>query len=209
MSVMRRRKHRCAPAVKAARGEVVPTFSGGTAFEDCGADRIGVVALAGDEPAEVAACRFDQCRRHLMSQALPGEQDAGPADLVGQSVQLAGVAESPRSRGGDRGAPSFMGAILEARRAGTLDEDDRSFEQGGVKKGIEDMTGKIVILAASTGLVLAPTAVDAKGCLKGAVVGGVAGHYAHHHAIAGAMAGCVAGHYMAKRHAWQKAAAHS
>jgi hypothetical protein len=60
-------------------------------------------------------------------------------------------------------------------------------------------------LAIGTLICVAPAA-EAKGCIKGAMVGGVAGHYAHHHAIAGAMAGCVGGHYLAKRHAEQKAA---
>ena len=54
---------------------------------------------------------------------------------------------------------------------------------------------------AAAALVLAPTPVLAKGCIRGAVAGAIGGHYAHHHAVAGAMAGCAAGHYYYKHKA--------
>jgi hypothetical protein len=51
-------------------------------------------------------------------------------------------------------------------------------------------------------MVLAPSASQAKGCIKRALVGGVAGHYAGHHGLLGAAAGCIIGRHQA--HAAQK-----
>ena len=52
--------------------------------------------------------------------------------------------------------------------------------------------------AALASLVLfAPSASEAKGCIKGALLGGVAGHYAGHHGLLGAAAGCLIGRHQA------------
>jgi hypothetical protein len=53
--------------------------------------------------------------------------------------------------------------------------------------------------AVGLGLVLAPVAAEAKGCIKGAIVGGAAGHYTGHHGLLGAAAGCVIGRHEANR----------
>jgi hypothetical protein len=54
------------------------------------------------------------------------------------------------------------------------------------------------LLAIAAFALVAPSAADAKGCLKGAAVGGVAGHYAGHHGVLGAAAGCLYGRHRAK-----------
>jgi hypothetical protein len=54
-------------------------------------------------------------------------------------------------------------------------------------------------------LILAPSASQAKGCIKGALIGGVAGHYAGHHGLLGAAAGCVIGRHQAHAAQRQKA----
>ena len=46
-------------------------------------------------------------------------------------------------------------------------------------------------------VLLAPSASEAKGCIKGALIGGVAGHYAGHHGLLGAAAGCLIGRHQA------------
>jgi hypothetical protein len=62
---------------------------------------------------------------------------------------------------------------------------------------------KTATAAAVTALMLlAPSASEAKGCIKGALVGGIAGHYAGHHGLLGAAAGCLIGRHQA--HAAQK-----
>jgi hypothetical protein len=66
-----------------------------------------------------------------------------------------------------------------------------------------DMKLLLVALVAS-GLALASTGADAKGCLKGAVVGGAAGHFAGHHGVVGAAAGCAIGHHQANKAAKQQ-----
>jgi hypothetical protein len=68
--------------------------------------------------------------------------------------------------------------------------------------------------AISVGLVLASTAVEAKGCIKGAIVGGLGGHYVGRGmsslgedragrwpTILGAATGCLVGRYEANRRA--------
>jgi uncharacterized protein YcfJ len=63
---------------------------------------------------------------------------------------------------------------------------------------------KRLILAVSVlGIVYAPVAAEAKGCIKGAIVGGVAGHVAGHGKL-GAAAGCVIGHHEANKRDAQK-----
>jgi hypothetical protein len=53
-------------------------------------------------------------------------------------------------------------------------------------------------------IILAPSASQAKGCIKGALVGGVAGHYAGHHGLLGAAAGCIIGRHQARAAQQQK-----
>jgi uncharacterized protein YcfJ len=57
----------------------------------------------------------------------------------------------------------------------------------------------LILGAALLGIVFAPAAAEAKGCIKGAIVGGVAGHVAGHHGKLGAVAGCVIGHHEANK----------
>ena len=52
--------------------------------------------------------------------------------------------------------------------------------------------------AIGVGLVLAPAAAEAKGCIKGAIVGGIGGHLVGH-GVLGAAAGCLVGRYKARR----------
>jgi hypothetical protein len=56
----------------------------------------------------------------------------------------------------------------------------------------------LILATAILGVVLAPAAVEAKGCIKGAIVGGIAGHVAGHGKV-GAVAGCVIGHHEANK----------
>ena len=56
---------------------------------------------------------------------------------------------------------------------------------------------------------MAPTQVEAKGCVRGAIAGAVAGHYAGHHAMAGAVGGCLAARAYFKHKANQDAKAKS
>jgi hypothetical protein len=56
----------------------------------------------------------------------------------------------------------------------------------------------LMIAATFLGLILAPAAADAKGCIKGAIVGGIAGHIAGHGKV-GAAAGCAIGHHEANK----------
>lgn len=56
----------------------------------------------------------------------------------------------------------------------------------------------LIPAVAVLGIVFAPAAVEAKGCIKGAIVGGVAGHVAGHGKL-GAVAGCVIGHHEANK----------
>src|SRR5450756_568872 len=56
----------------------------------------------------------------------------------------------------------------------------------------------LVLCTAILGMVLAPVAVEAKGCIKGAIVGGLAGHLAGHGKV-GAVAGCIIGHHEANK----------
>ena len=51
------------------------------------------------------------------------------------------------------------------------------------------MKTQLVGAALPSALVITPSPVLAKGCLRGAAAGGVGGHFAHHHAVMGAMAG--------------------
>jgi len=62
----------------------------------------------------------------------------------------------------------------------------------------------LILGAAFLGIVFAPAAAEAKGCIKGAIVGGVAGHMAGHGKV-GAVAGCIIGHHEANRPDAQKA----
>jgi uncharacterized protein YcfJ len=62
----------------------------------------------------------------------------------------------------------------------------------------------LILGAAILGIVFAPAAAEAKGCLKGAIVGGIAGHVAGH-GKAGAVAGCIIGHHEANKNDAQKA----
>ena len=55
-----------------------------------------------------------------------------------------------------------------------------------------------ILAVAVLGIVFAPAAAQAKGCIKGAIVGGVAGHVAGHGKL-GAAAGCVIGHHEANK----------
>ena len=48
------------------------------------------------------------------------------------------------------------------------------------------------------GLMSAPAAAEAKGCIKGAIVGGIAGHMAGHGKV-GVVAGCIIGHHEANK----------
>jgi hypothetical protein len=56
----------------------------------------------------------------------------------------------------------------------------------------------LLISTAILGILLAPAAAEAKGCIKGAIVGGIAGHMAGHGKV-GAAAGCVIGHHEASK----------
>jgi uncharacterized protein YcfJ len=56
----------------------------------------------------------------------------------------------------------------------------------------------LVLCTAILGMVCAPVAVEAKGCIKGAIVGGLAGHLAGHGKV-GAVAGCIIGHHEANK----------
>jgi hypothetical protein len=84
---------------------------------------------------------------------------------------------------------------------------------------MDDVKTLFKIGAISVGLVLASTAVEAKGCIKGAIVGGLGGHYVGRGmsslgedragrwpTILGAATGCLVGRYEANRRA--RAAAH-
>ena len=57
----------------------------------------------------------------------------------------------------------------------------------------------LILCTAVLGIILAPAAAEAKGCIKGAIVGGLAGHMAGHGKI-GAVAGCVMGRHEANKH---------
>ena len=61
----------------------------------------------------------------------------------------------------------------------------------------------LILGAAILGIVFAPVAAEAKGCIKGAIVGGIAGHMAGHGKV-GVGAGCIIGHHEANRHDAQK-----
>ena len=56
----------------------------------------------------------------------------------------------------------------------------------------------VILAVALLGIVFAPAAAEAKGCIKGAIVGGVAGHVAGHGKL-GAAAGCIIGHHEANK----------
>ena len=56
----------------------------------------------------------------------------------------------------------------------------------------------VILAVALLGIVFAPAAAEAKGCIKGAIVGGVAGHVAGHGKL-GAAAGCIIGHHEANQ----------
>jgi uncharacterized protein YcfJ len=56
----------------------------------------------------------------------------------------------------------------------------------------------LILGAAILGIVFAPAAAEAKGCIKGAIVGGIAGHMAGHGKV-GAVAGCIIGHHEANK----------
>ena len=56
----------------------------------------------------------------------------------------------------------------------------------------------LILGAAILGIVFAPVAAEAKGCIKGAIVGGIAGHMAGHGKV-GVVAGCIIGHHEANR----------
>jgi uncharacterized protein YcfJ len=56
----------------------------------------------------------------------------------------------------------------------------------------------LLLCTAILGMAFAPTAVEAKGCIKGAIVGGVAGHFAGHGKV-GAVAGCLIGRHEANK----------
>ncbi len=62
----------------------------------------------------------------------------------------------------------------------------------------------VLVALVASGLTVASTGADAKGCLKGAVVGGAAGHFAGHHGLIGAAAGCAIGHHQANKAAKQQ-----
>jgi uncharacterized protein YcfJ len=62
----------------------------------------------------------------------------------------------------------------------------------------------LILGAAILGIVFAPVAAEAKGCIKGAIVGGIAGHMAGHGKV-GVVGGCIIGHHEANRHDAQKA----
>jgi hypothetical protein len=56
----------------------------------------------------------------------------------------------------------------------------------------------LILCTAIVGIMLAPAAAEAKGCIKGAIVGGIAGHMAGHGKV-GMVAGCVIGHHEANK----------
>jgi len=56
----------------------------------------------------------------------------------------------------------------------------------------------LILGAAILGIVFAPVAAEAKGCIKGAIVGGIAGHMAGHGKV-GVVAGCIIGHHEANK----------
>jgi len=56
----------------------------------------------------------------------------------------------------------------------------------------------LILCTAIVGILFAPAAAEAKGCIKGAIVGGIAGHMAGHGKL-GAAAGCVIGHHEANK----------
>jgi uncharacterized protein YcfJ len=56
----------------------------------------------------------------------------------------------------------------------------------------------LILCTAILGIVFAPAAAEAKGCIKGAIVGGIAGHMAGHGKV-GMVAGCVIGHHEANK----------
>jgi len=61
----------------------------------------------------------------------------------------------------------------------------------------------LILGTAIFGILFAPFAAEAKGCIKGAIVGGVAGHVAGHGKV-GAVAGCIIGHHEANKHDAEK-----
>ena len=61
----------------------------------------------------------------------------------------------------------------------------------------------LILCTALLGIVLAPAAAEAKGCIKGAIVGGIAGHMAGHGKV-GIVAGCIIGHHEANKQAAPK-----
>ena len=61
----------------------------------------------------------------------------------------------------------------------------------------------LILGAAILGIVFAPVAAEAKGCIKGAIVGGIAGHMAGHGKV-GVVAGCIIGHHEANKHDAEK-----
>ena len=56
----------------------------------------------------------------------------------------------------------------------------------------------LILCTAILGILLAPAAAEAKGCIKGAIVGGIAGHMAGHGKV-GVIAGCIIGHHEANK----------
>jgi hypothetical protein len=78
-------------------------------------------------------------------------------------------------------------------------------EDAGPFSHCSEVNMKLLLIAlVASGLALASTGADAKGCLKGAVVGGAAGHFAGHHGLLGAAAGCAIGHHQANKAAKQQ-----
>jgi hypothetical protein len=78
---------------------------------------------------------------------------------------------------------------------GQLENQQRAFDniRGRSMKAYSRILAALAFIAA-----IAPSQVQAKGCIKGAIIGGIAGHMAGHGKL-GAAEGCVVGHHEANK----------